>query len=283
MGIVDTHFHVWDPAARDHAWLTGMPALNRRFGIEDFEDVARQNNVTDAVLVQVLNDSGDTRDFLAIADTHPVVAGVVGWVPLEASDVPDQIAALRESPGGGRLVSIRHLIQDEPDDSYASRASVVAGVRAVGEAGLAFDLVIRAHQLPAATALVRAVPDCRFVLDHGAKPPLLGGGSLDAWEREVAELAQLENVTCKLSGLVTEAGEGWRQMDVRRSFAHLLESFGTDRVMFGSDWPVCTAVASYEEVLGLCQEALAELSASEREAALANNARRIYRLSEAGA
>lgn len=278
MAIVDTHFHLWDPAAREHVWLTGLPSLNCRFGIEDFETVARGHGVTEAVLVQVLNDLGDTRDFLATAVTHAIVTGVVGWVPLEAPDVPDQIAALRESPGGDRLVSIRHLIQDEPDDAYAARASVIAGVRAVAEAGLAFDLVIRAHQLPAAIALVRAVPGCRFVLDHGAKPPLLGGGSLDAWERQVAELAGVENVTCKLSGLVTEAGNDWRQTDIRRRFLHLIERFGTSRVMFGSDWPVCTLVASYEDVLNLCQSALAELSASEREAALESNARHIYRL-----
>lgn len=278
MPIIDTHFHVWDPAVREHAWLVGVPALGRRFEVQEFEAVAERNGISQAVLVQVLNDAGDTLDVLSIAAAHPIVAGVVGWVQLESSDVGDQIARLREAPGGNRLVSIRHLIQDELDDAYASRAPVIAGIRAVVEAGLAYDIVIRWHQLPAAIALARALQGGRFVLDHGAKPPLLGGGSLDTWERQVAELAGLENVACKLSGLVTEGGEGWREADIRRCFLHLIECFGVERVMFGSDWPVCTAVAGYEEVLDLCQSALAEFSASERAAVLSENARRIYQL-----
>ena len=278
MAILDTHFHIWDPATRDHAWLTGLPSLNRRFGIEDFEAVARDNDVTQAVLVQVLHDIADTRDFLAIAASHEIVAGVVGWVPLESEHVADEIAALRDLPGGHTLVAIRHLIQDEADATYAARPSVIAGVRSVAKAGLAYDLVIRAHQLPAAIALARAVEDCRFVLDHGAKPPFFDADGLIAWERQVAELARLGHVACKLSGLVTEAGPGWRNIDVRRGFSHLIECFGTERVMFGSDWPVSSDVARYGEVRELCASALGDLSASERQAVWSENARRIYHL-----
>jgi L-fuconolactonase len=277
MPILDAHFHVWDPAARDHSWLADRPALNRRFGIEDFEALAGGNDVTEAILVQVLNDLSDTRDFLAIAASSEVVTGVVGWVPLESATVADDIAALRDAPGGKALVSIRHLIQDELDDTYASRPSVIAGVRAVAEAGLAYDLVIRSHQLAAAIVLARAVESCRFVLDHGAKPPFFDADGLATWKRQVRELARLSHVSCKLSGLVTEAGAGWRELDVRRCFLYLIECFGTERVMYGSDWPVCTDVASYEEVRELCASALSELSDDERQAVWSENARRIYR------
>lgn len=278
VAIIDTHFHLWDPGARDHAWLKGAPALNRKFDIQEFEAVAGDNGISEAVLVQVLNDTDDTLDFLATAAAHSIVAGVVGWVELESSSVHEQIAALRASPGGNRLVSIRHLIQDEPDGTYAARSSVIAGVRAVGDAGLAYDLLVRSHQLPAAISLARAVPDCRVVLDHGAKPPLLGTSSLETWERLVAELSRLENVSCKLSGLVTEGGEGWRGSNIQHCLRYLLECFGLDRVMFGSDWPVCTAVARYDEVLELCESVLSGLSAFEQDAVLSENARRIYRL-----
>lgn len=280
MSILDTHFHVWDPAARDHAWLASLPALNRRIGIEDYEAVARENDVTQAVLVQVLNDLDDTRDFLSIAASHEIVAGVVGWVPLESEAVADEIAALRDAPGGDALVSIRHLIQDEADDAYAARPAVIAGVRAVAAAGLAYDIVIRAHQLPAAITLARAVEDCRLVLDHGAKPPLLDADGLEVWERQVAELARLDHVACKLSGFVTEAGPAWRDIDVKGCFAHLIECFGTDRVMYGSDWPVSSDVAGYDEVRELCALALADLSASERQAVWSDNGRRIYQLDQ---
>lgn len=282
MSIVDTHFHVWDPELRAHAWLAGVPVLNRRFWIDEFESVARDNDVGQAILVQVLNDMDDTRDFLSVAAGHPLVAGVVGWVPLESPDVRERIGLLRNAPGGDHLVAIRHLIQDEPDPGYASRASVIAGVRAVAAAGLAYDVVIRSYQLPAAIELARAVPECRFVLDHGAKPPLLGGEGLEAWERGVADLAGCENVSCKVSGLVTEGGETWRKLDIRRCVSHLLECFGAQRVMFGSDWPVCTAVATYPDVLELCESSLAELSTAERDAVMCGNARRIYQLEADG-
>lgn len=280
MPILDTHFHVWDPATRDHGWLAALPALNRRIGIEDYEAVARDNGVTEAVLVQVLNDLGDTRDFLAIAASHEIVAGVVGWAPLESQAIADEIAALREAPGGDALVAIRHLIQDEADDAYAQRPTVIAGVRAVAAAGLAYDIVIRAHQLPAAIALARAVEDCRFVLDHGAKPPFFDTDGLAAWERQVAELSRLDHVACKLSGLVTEAGPGWRDIDVKRCFSHLIECFGTERVMYGSDWPVSSDVARYDEVRELCASALSDLSTSERQAVWSDNGRRIYELGD---
>ncbi|MDA8296657.1 MAG: amidohydrolase family protein [Actinomycetota bacterium] len=278
MSILDTHFHVWDPATRDHAWLAGLPALNRRISIEDYEAVAHNNGVSQAVLVQVLNDLGDTRDFLAIAASHEIVAGVVGWVPLESQAIADEIAALREAPGGDALVAIRHLIQDEGDNAYATRPTVIAGVRAVAAAGLAYDIVIRSHQLPAAIALARAVEDCRFVLDHGAKPPFFDADGLLAWERQVAELSRLDHVACKLSGLVTEAGSGWRDVDVKRCFSHLIECFGTERVMYGSDWPVSSDVARYDEVRELCASALGDLSAAEAQAVWSDNGRRIYQL-----
>ena len=283
MAIVDAHFHIWDPGTRNHAWLNGAPALNRRFDVQTFEAVAADNGISDAVLVPELNDPGDTLDFLAPAAAPPIVAGVVGWLELESPTVREQIAALRASLGGNRLVSIRHLIQDEPDDAYAARTSVIAGVRAGGDAGRAYDLLVRSPQLPAAISLARAAPDCRVILDHGAKPPLLDSGSLETWKRLVADLSRLENVSCKLSGLVTEGGDEWRATDVgiQHCFRHLLACFGVERVMFGSDWPVCTAVARYDEVLDLCGSVLVDLSAREREAVLSENARRIYRLERA--
>lgn len=274
---VDAHFHIWDPATRDHAWLSGDPVLDRHFGIDGFTGIARANGIAQAVLVQVLNDLDETREFLALAAAHEIVAGVVGWVDLEAPDVADVLARLREAPGGARLVGVRHLVQSEPDPGYLERSSVQRGLRATAAAGLTFDLLVRPEQLPGAIRAVRALGGLTVVLDHGAKPPL-AGGQVEPWSSLVAELAGLDHVVCKLSGLVTEAGAGWTSELLRPYVDRLLECFGPARLLFGSDWPVSTAVARYDEIVGLVDGALAVLAEEERDAIMAGTARRVYGL-----
>jgi L-fuconolactonase len=207
--IVDAHHHIWDPAARRHAWLDGLPALNRAFSLADFERASQPEGVTASVLVQVLASTEETEEFLALAAGSGTVAGVVGWTDLTSPAVADEIARLQALPGGGRLAGIRHLAQDEPDPGWLLRPEVGRGIRAVGAAGLAYDLLVRPHQLPAALAVTGELADVRFVLDHGAKPAIASGG-LEPWAAQISELAARPNVSCKVSGLVTEAGPGWR-------------------------------------------------------------------------
>jgi L-fuconolactonase len=278
---VDGHFHVWDPTKRDHAWLTAVPELDRRFSIEEFCELAETNGVGRAVLVQVLNDLEETYEFLALAADRPIVAGVVGWVDLAAPDVAEVLDRLRHAPGGERLVGIRHLVQGEPDPSYLERQAVLEGLRAVAEAGLVFDLLVLPAQLEAAVRAVRATDGLVAVLDHGGKPTIAAGVG-EPWASLVADLAGTGRVACKISGLVTEAGPGWTQEAIGPFVDHLLESFGPERLVFGSDWPVCTVVADYGEVVELAGALLAQLTPSERLEVLGGNAQRLYGL-ESGA
>ncbi len=278
--IVDAHHHVWDPAARRHAWLDALPELNRAFGLASFERASEPERVTASVLVQVLASTEETEEFLALAAGPGPVAGVVGWTDLASPAVADEIARLRALPGGSRLVGIRHLVQDEPDPGWLRRPEVRRGIRAAGAAGLAYDLLVRPPQLPAALAVTRELADVRFVLDHGAKPPI-ASGAMEPWASQIGELAARPNVSCKVSGLVTEAGPGWRAAQVAAYIDRLADAFGPGRLMFGSDWPVCTLAASYAEVAALARDALAaRLGPAELDAVFRANAIATYRLDD---
>jgi L-fuconolactonase len=250
--------------------------------VEDLRTVAAPLGVTATVAVQASTTEEETCDLLAQAQgSGGLIAAVVGWTDLTAPDVEERIAALRERPAGERLRGIRHPVQDERDPDWLLREDVVHGLRAVGDAGLSYDLLVLPHQLPAARRLAQELPELRLVLDHGAKPPI-AAGRWEPWSSDIGELAALEPVHCKLSGLVTEAAwDGWRDRDIAPYAARLLEAFGPERLMFGSDWPVCTLAATYEQVLELARAALAGLSAGEREAVLAGTASRFYGLGAA--
>jgi L-fuconolactonase len=276
--IVDAHHHLWDPGARRHAWLDALPQLRRPFGIGEFSQLTAENSVTASVLVQVLAAGPETEEFLALAAATPLLAGVVGWADLTDPGIGDELARFRQLPGGDRLVGIRHLIQDEPDPGWLGRPDVRRGLRAVGDAGLAYDLLIRPGQLPAAIAAVRDLGNVRFVLDHEAKPDI-AHGQREPWSSLIGELAAAPNVSCKLSGLVTEAGPDWAPAQITPYANRLLDCFGPGRLMFGSDWPVCTLVASYGDVLRLAVTALAgRLSQAEMTGVLAGNAAQVYGL-----
>jgi L-fuconolactonase len=278
--IVDAHHHLWDPARRQYPWMTGrFTALDERRDVAALQAVAEPAGVTATVAVQAVHSEEETRDLLAAAASPGLVAGVVGWVDLTAADVAERLAALREASGGERLVGIRHQVHDEPDPpGWLSRDDVRRGLRAVADAGLAYDLLLFPPQLPVACELAAALPELRLVLDHGAKPPIAAGG-WEPWSSDLAALAAHEHVAGKLSGLVTEAAwDGWREAGIERYAARLLELFGPERLMWGSDWPVCTLAASYAEVLELARAALGSLTEAERAAVLAGTATRVYRL-----
>ena len=191
---------------------------------------------------------------------------------------PVRSGALRERPDGAALVGVRHLVQDELDPRWLERGEVVRGLRAVADAGLACDLLVRPRELPSALAAVDAVENGRFVLDHGGKPEI-SKGAIEPWSCLVGELASRRNVVCKLSGLVTEAGRSWTAEAIAPYVDKLLESFGPRRLLFGSDWPVCTAVASYAEVFGLARGLLGErLAPDEMKMVMTTNALETYRL-----
>ncbi|WEH38390.1 amidohydrolase family protein [Streptomyces sp. AM 2-1-1] len=278
--IVDAHHHVWDLSVRDQEWITGeeLAPLRRTFTLADLEPEARAAGVRATVLVQTVAVAEETPELLALAHGSDLVAGVVGWTDLTAPDVAGALAALRALPGGDRLTGIRHQVQGERDPRWLLRPDVLRGLAAVADARLAYDLIVRPHQLPAARAAAELVPGLTFVLDHAGKPPV-AEGVLTPWADDLRALAALPHTVCKLSGLVTEADpRRWRDQDLRPYTDVLLDAFGPDRLMFGSDWPVCRLAASYPQVLRTASTLTADLSEDERDAVFAGTATRVYRL-----
>ena len=279
-GIVDAHHHLWDLGVRDQDWITGaaLAPLRRDFRLGDYEPEARAAGVTASVVVQTVTVPGETPELLALAATSDLIAGVVGWADLTEPGLADRIAALTAMPGGDTLVGLRHQVQNEPDPQWLTRADVLRGLAAVAHAGLAYDLVITAGQLSPAARAAAAVPDLLFVLDHLGKPPI-ASGSVQPWARDLRRLASLPNTAVKLSGLVTEADwNRWKPIDLRPYAEVALDAFGPGRMMFGSDWPVCTLAASYGDVLQAARDLTGDLSEAEREAIFAGTATRLYRL-----
>lgn len=279
--LIDAHHHLWDPRTRDYPWMRSrrLDPIRRPYGLADLRECAASAGVDATVLVQTVSDTAETEEFLAIAaDSGGLMAGVVGWVDLTGPDAPGRVARLREVRAGERLVAIRHQVEDEPDPAWLLRDDVMRGLAAVGAAGLAYDLLIKPPQLPAARAAVKRLPDVTFVLDHGAKPPI-AAGEWEPWASEIAALAELPNVACKISGLVTEARwDAWDVATIQPYVDHLLERFGPHRLLYGSDWPVCELAATYDEVLDAARAVLGSLAVAETAMVFGGTARRVYRL-----
>jgi len=279
LAIVDAHHHVWDPDHRRQVWLDSAPQeLRRRFDLDDFAAASAESGVVASVLVQTLAVLDETEELLELSSQSSLVAGVVGWVDLTADDVAGVLSSLGDRPEGAVLVGIRHLVQDEPDPEWLEREVVIRGLHAVARAGLAYDLLVRPRQLASAIVAIDAVEEGRFVLDHAGKPEI-SAGRMEPWSTLIGELARRPNVVCKLSGLVTEAGFDWTKNGVSPFVDRLLETFGPSRLLFGSDWPVSTAVASYQEVVDLARLLVRErVSPDEGKMVMTTNAIDTYRL-----
>jgi L-fuconolactonase len=258
--VIDAHHHFWDPRTADYPWMTGAyEPLRKACGPSDLAPLLEAVGVTATIVVQARQELDETYSLLETAATTPWVAGVVGWVDLTSADVAQTIARIREGEQGSRLVGIRHLAHDEPDPEWLIRDDVLRGLSAVAEAGLVYDLLVRTRELPAATEVARRLPGLRFALDHLAKPSI-STGQIEPWASAIGEIARLPNVICKVSGLVTEADwSSWHTADLTPYIAHAVEAFGPDRLMWGSDWPVCTLAAGYSEVYQVTAEILADL------------------------
>jgi L-fuconolactonase len=278
-GRVDAHHHLWDLAVREQTWMVGpeLDPVRRNFSVDDLAPLASAAGVSATVVVQTVSVPEETPEFLEVAASNDLVAGVVGWVDLRAPDVADALAALRERPDGAWLKGIRHQVHDEDDPRWLCRDAVRNGLAAVAGAGLVYDLLTKTPHLPAAVETVAALPELSFVVDHISKPVI--GGDLEPWATGLRELAAFSNVSCKLSGMVTEASwTDWTVEDLRPYVDVVLEAFGPDRVMFGSDWPVCLLAASYGEVVEAAEQLTAGLGDKERDAVFGDTARRVYHL-----
>jgi L-fuconolactonase len=282
---IDAHHHFWDPARYSYPWMAGdaMAPVRRAFTPDDLRGELGQERIDGTVLVQTLSSPQETREFLGLAAATGFVHGVVGWVDLTSPSVADDLDALLNGPDGRWLVGIRHQVHDEPDPDWLARADVRRGLAAVEARGLTYDLLVRARELPAAVDTVGKFPGLQFVLDHIAKPRIADGRD-DPWGQRMPALAAQPNVAVKLSGMVTEADWAtWSPGDLHPFVSRVAEWFGVQRLMFGSDWPVCLLAGSYHAVLGGLIDALPAMSAAELDQILGMNAVRVYQLDKSTA
>jgi L-fuconolactonase len=272
--MLDSHVHLWDLGVRDQAWIPDGSPLRRSFGVRDLRGALAGSPVDGVILVQAINDAGETADLISCAGHEALVLGVVGWADLGS---PGFAAALSALAATGWLVGLRHQALAEADPAGWLRSPRVRrGLAALQTAGLPFDLMIRPAHFPAALRTVREYPALQFVLDHLGKPPI-AAGELEPWAAGIRTLAAEPNIACKLSGLQTIASADWTHAELAPYLDVALEAFGPDRLIFGSDWPVCTPAASYSRVCEVAQAACSGLSDRERAAVLAGNAGAIYR------
>jgi L-fuconolactonase len=260
-----------------------VPALNRPFTLADFATVAAANGVSQSICVEAASAGADglaeTRWLLEQAAQSELIAGLVVWAPIEQPDLPSYLEQIT-AWGQWRIVGIRRSFEFEPLD-FACRPEVIDGIRLVGEYGYSCDLVLFHPALAATIELVRACPQVQFVLDHLGKPGVRQG-LRQPWADQIAELASFNNVACKLSGLTTEADHShWRQEDLKPYIDHVMQCFGWDRVLFGSDWPVCELAGGYRRWLHALNWAIAEASEADKRKLFSLNARRVYRLDKA--
>ncbi|WP_461097317.1 amidohydrolase family protein [Spirosoma luteolum] len=272
---IDAHQHFWQYDPVRDSWITDdMAIIQRDFMPADLEPVLAQNGIDGCVAVQADQSPAETEFLLNLASAYDIIKGVVGWVDLQAPDLSEQLSRWSTYP---KLKGFRHVAQGEPVD-FLTRPAVVAGIGQLAPFGFSYDILIYPTQLKAALHLVRALPEVRFVVDHLAKP-YVRTGEINRWSNFMTELARQPNVSCKLSGLVTEAD--WQHWNKKTFFPYLdvvFEQFGPDRLLFGSDWPVCLVAADYTQVKTLIEDYLAPWGDDVRSRIFGDNAMAFYRL-----
>lgn len=272
---IDAHHHIWDYDPVQHAWIDdSMAVIQRSFTPADMQPLLQEAGIDGTVLVQVNQNLRENMVFTAAAEANPFIKGVVGWVDLLAADLEDQLDELRDL---SKLKGFRHIAQAEPAD-YLSRSEVIRGIRQLGKFGFTYDILIKPHQMEAAVELVKTCPAQPFVLDHIAKP-YIKTGEIDAWRKLMYTLGAMDNCYCKISGIITEADwHSWTPEQIRPYLDVALEAFGSRRLMFGSDWPVCLVAGSYRDVVNLAADYVQNLSVQEQQDFWGGNAIRFYGL-----
>ena len=273
---IDAHQHFWRYESGEYGWIDdSMAVLRRDFLPADLEPQMRAAGFDACVAVQTRQTLAETQWLLDLADRHPFIAGVVGWVDLQSPAAAAEIEVLSRRP---RLVGLRHIVQSEPDDAFLLRPEFLRGVAAAARAGLTYDILIYPRHLPVAAEFARRLEGQRLVLDHLAKPDIRGGAIRD-WERDLRRLATSGHVMAKLSGLVTEADwRGWKPEQVRPYLDVAFDCFGYERLLIGSDWPVCTVAADYARTMQVVIDYIQDRPQAEQAAVLGGNAARLWAL-----
>jgi L-fuconolactonase len=275
--LIDSHHHLWKYSTDQYGWISDqMLPLKADFLLPELQQTAAESTIDGFVSVQARQSLQETDDLLAMAETEPLIAGVVGWVPLAAPEIGQTLERLGDQKF---LKGVRHVVQDEEDDRFILGTDFNRGVSQLKTHNLVYDVLIFAKQLPASIEFVDQHPNLQMVLDHIAKPTITADAFDNAWEMNFRELAKRGNISCKFSGVVTEVrGETWSIDQIQRYWDVALEAFTPDRLMFGSDWPVCLLKTGHTQWLETVQQLASDLSVTERNKIFSTNAIRDYNL-----
>ncbi|HKW96712.1 MAG TPA: amidohydrolase family protein [Bryobacteraceae bacterium] len=273
---IDAHQHFWDIGRFRYPWMpAGESPLKRNFLPGDLAPILMRNRFYGSVVVQANTVLAETHWLLDLASEHEFIRGVVGWVDLTDPRLGATLDELRKHP---KFKGVRHLVHDEPDDEWLVRDDVLGGLRELARRGIPYDLLLRPKHLKLVPRLAANVPELRMVIDHIAKPPI-AAQNMDGWAEDMEAAARIPQVFCKLSGMITEDDpRGWKAEHLKPYVAHVLKLFGPDRLMFGSDWPVCTLAGTWKEVLAAFTQAIGPQSITTREMLLGGTAVKFYGL-----
>jgi len=277
---IDSHHHVWDLSVREQGWMVGeaLNPIKKNFSINDLRQAITGCGIDKTVVVQTVTNYDETPELLELADTDDLVAGVVGFLKIDAEDAISHLDSYQSLRGFEYLVGIRDIAHDYEDVKYLSKPQVVKNVQELGKRGLVYDLLTKSPHMRAAIDLVKACPNTKFVLDHISKP-YIAKADMQPWADQITELASFENVVVKVSGLFTEADwKNWKKEDFWPYLEHITKSFTPNRMMFGSDWPVCLLAATYKQSIDLVEEFTSKFSESEKNFFWAGTANKAYGL-----
>jgi L-fuconolactonase len=277
---IDSHHHVWDLSVREQGWMVGdaLNPIRKNFSINDLRQAITGCGIDKTVVVQTVTNYDETPELLELAEDEDLVAGVVGFIKIDAEDAIAHLDSYQSLRGFEYLVGIRDIAHDYEDVKYLSKPQVIKNVQELGKRGLVYDLLTKTPHMRAAIDLVRACPDTKFVLDHISKP-YIAKAEMQPWANQIIELASFENVVVKVSGLFTEADwKNWKKEDFWPYLEHITKSFTPSRMMFGSDWPVCLLAATYKQSIDLIEEFTSKFSDSEKNAFWSGTAINAYGL-----
>jgi L-fuconolactonase len=276
MWQIDAHQHFWQYDPARHGWITDeMAAIRHDFLPQQLRSLLLENNIDGVIAVQADQTMEETNFLLRLAEENNFIKGVVGWVDLQAKDIENQLALLQPNK---KLKGFRHILQSEPDDDFMLGSAFLKGIKALGKFDFTYDILVYPKHLSYVEKLVRKFGDQPFVIDHLAKPDIKKGG-IDQWERNISRIATYPNVYCKLSGMITEADwKHWKKEEIYPYIDAVIEAFDTNRIMFGSDWPVCLVAGPYAEVVDLVRDYIDFFSNDEKNEMLGGNATKFYNL-----
>ena len=275
---IDSHHHLWNLKTLDREWIIGekLAPIKRTFAMEDFLQERASSSIDLSILVQSATSYAEIREMFDLAQEHRSIAGLVAWIDMSSKDCIDRLDSYLDLPGAEYLVGIRDGAQGRVDIGWLSSQTVVQNVKKLASKNLAFDLLVDPPHLPSSLSLIKQVPEVTFILDHIGKPNI-ANGEISEWLSIIKEIAKPENIYCKISGMATEADwQNWQVEDFRPYFEVVIDAFGIDRIMFGSDWPVCKLAASYGQVVEIAEYLVSELSESEKDKFWSKNARTAY-------